>query len=240
MAPSKSKHRSNASKRADRLRNAIFIFAALMVVVVGGYGLLYSTGVTDGTYAEGTHYQLIPDAPRRRPGQPMVVTEYFSWGCVHCRNFDPMLDEWEQTLPEDAAFERAPVSFSPMFALLAQAYLALEQVGALETNHDRFFRAIHDNRQQFLSVEQMADFVDGKGVSKDAFISAYNSTSVRRRLSEIESAARQAGIRSVPSLVVADKYRINMDVGRKQALAVADYLLEMERGGAAAPGAGAN
>lgn len=234
MAPSKSRSRSPSSARADRLRNAIFAFAALMVVVVGGYGLLYSSGVTVGEYAEGTHYELIPDAPRLRPGAPMVVTEYFSWGCIHCRNFDPLLEDWKQTLADDATFERAPVSFSPMFALLAQAYVALEQEGALERNHDRFFRAIHDNRRQFLSVDQLANFVDGNGITKAEFLSAYNSTAVRRRLSEIEGAARAAGIRSVPSLVVAGKYRVNMDVGRKQALAVADHLLQRERGAAAA------
>ena len=206
-----------------------------MVVVVGGYGLLYSAGVTDGDIAEGTHYVLIEDAPRLRPGAPMVVTEYFSWGCIHCRNFDPLLDEWQATLEDDTVFERAPVSFSPMFALLAQTYIALEQQGALEQNHGRFFRAIHDNRRQFLSVDQLADFVDGNGISKADFLSAYNSTAVRRRLSEIEGNARRAGIRSVPSLVVAGKYRINMEVGRKQALAVADQLLQQERAAQAAP-----
>ncbi|MFK7913088.1 MAG: thiol:disulfide interchange protein DsbA/DsbL [Pseudomonadales bacterium] len=235
MATSKSRSRSPSSARADKLRNAIFVFAALMVVVVGGYGLLYSAGVTDGEFAEGTHYELLEDAPRRRPGAPMVVTEYFSWGCIHCRNFDPMLDEWQTTLAADAAFERAPVSFSPMFALLAQTYIALEEQGALEQNHGRFFRAIHDNRRQFLSVDQLADFVDGNGISKADFLSAYNSTAVRRRLSEIEAGARQASIRSVPALVVAGKYRINMDIGRKQALAVADHLLQLERDSATAP-----
>lgn len=224
-----ARSKSPSSARAERLRNGIFVFTALMVLVVGGYGLLYSAGVTDGEFAEGTHYELIEDAPRLRPGAPMVVTEYFSWGCIHCRNFDPLLEEWQTSLASDATFERAPVSFSPMFALLAQTYVTLEQQSALEQNHDRFFRAIHDNRRQFLSVDQLADFVDGNGITKAEFLSAYNSTAVRRRLSEIEAGARRAQVRSVPALVVAGKYRINMDIGRKQALAVADHLLALER-----------
>ncbi|MGI9326934.1 MAG: thiol:disulfide interchange protein DsbA/DsbL [Pseudomonadales bacterium] len=227
MAKNRSSSKSN--KQALRLRNAILGFVALLVIVVGGYGLLYSSGVNGGNLAEGEQYTVLEDVPARRPGAPIVVTEYFSWACVHCRNFDPLLEDWQRTLPEGVIFKRSPVSFSPMFALLAQTYIALEQEGALAQNHDRFFRAIHDNRKQFLSVEQIADFVDGNGISKDAFLTAYNSTSVRRRLAEIESNSRKAEIRSVPNLVVADKYRINMDVGRKPALLVADQLIALEQ-----------
>ncbi len=227
MANRKRSPRSDT--KAIRLRNAIFAFVVLLVVVVAGYGVMYASGVDTGSLAEGEHYALIEDAPARSPGQPIVVTEFFSWGCIHCRNFDPLLEDWEQTLPDNVRFERIPVSFSPVFALLAQAYLALEEGGALDANHQRFFRAIHDNNRQFLSAEQLADFVDGNGITRAEFLTLFNSPTVRRRLSDIEKRSRQARINSVPSLTVADRYRINMNVGRKQALNVADQLIALEQ-----------
>jgi thiol:disulfide interchange protein DsbA len=223
------KRSSRTDTKAIRLRNAVLAFVVLLVVVVAGYGMMYASGVSTGEITEGEHYSLIEGAPERAPGEPIVVTEFFSWGCIHCRNFDPLLDEWETTLPDNARFERAPVSFSPMFALLAQAYLALEQGGALEQNHQRFFRAIHDNNRQFLSAEQLGDFVDGNGLSKAEFLALYNGPAVRRRLSEIEGQSRAVRVRSVPSLTVANRYRVNMNVGRKQALTVADHLIALEQ-----------
>ena len=220
---------SAQEQRMGRLRRGIIGGIGLMVagVVIGG--LLYSTGSVDGDeIVEGEHYEVVEDAPRRRPGAPVTVTEFFSYGCVHCRSFDPLIEDWLEGLGDGTAFERAPVAFSPEWAILGQAYLALEETGALARNHERLFRAIHDNGRQFLSAGQVADFVDGHGVSRGDFLEAYGSAEVRRAMARNEARQSRLGISSVPSLTVADKYRINMDVGRRQALAVADHLVALE------------
>ncbi len=131
---------------------------------------------------------------------------------------------------DGARFERAPVSFSPAWTLLAQAYLALEQIDALPGNHERIFRAIHENGRQFLSADQLADFVTkGSGVNRQAFLTAFNSTATKRRLSSIETSMLAQGIRSVPNLVVAGKYRVNMtEIGRKMSLDVVDHPIAKE------------
>ena len=186
---------------------------------------------SDGSFVEGRDYTLLDDAPvaGRRPIQ---VTEFFSYGCVHCRNFDPLIDEWLTELPDDVRFERAPMSFSPVWALLAQTYLTLELEDALEQNHNRLFRAIHDQQRQFLSADQLADFVDGRGISKQRFLNTFNSSRVKRRLNEIDQKSRAAKVRSVPTLTVADRYLVGMDGGRKRALEIIDHLVELERAAA--------
>ncbi len=212
------------------LRNGILAAVGIIVVGVIVYGTLYSTGATQsGAFVEGTHYVEVENPPRRRPTDPIVVTEFFSYGCIHCKNFDPLLDDWLPTLPEDVVFKRSPVAFSPAWAMLGQSYLALESVDALDANHRRIFRAIHDQGRQFASVDMIADFVDGRGVTKDEFMEAYNSTRVRRALATGDAHQRTFAIASVPTLVVADKYIINMDVGRRQALEVVDYLIALEQ-----------
>ena len=221
--------------RMGLLRRSILVGIGLFVagVVIGG--LLYSTGSVDSDdIVEGEHYEVVADAPRRRPGAPVMVTEFFSYGCVHCRSFDPLIEDWREDLSDGTAFERVPVAFSPEWAILGQAYLALEQADALGQNHERLFRAIHDNGRQFLSAGQIADFVDGHGISRDGFLEAYGSTEVRRALARTEARQNRLGISSVPSLTVADKYRINMDVGRRQSLEVADHLVALEQVGAKA------
>jgi protein dithiol oxidoreductase (disulfide-forming) len=204
-----------------------------VVLLVIGYGIVYTTGVTQGEFQAGTHYEIIEGAATRRPGEPVRVQEFFSYGCVHCRNFDPMIERWKQTLPDGVVFERTPVAFSPAWTLLAQTFYALDEVGALEQNHDRLFRAIHDSGRQFLTTDAMADFVAGQGVSREQFLQALGSASVRRKVGDAEMQQREMRISSVPTLVVAGRYRIGMDVGRKTSLDVADHLIEQELNGQA-------
>jgi thiol:disulfide interchange protein DsbA len=224
----KAKSGKGTPRQVARVRNTIIAVVAAVVVVVIGYGIVYTTGITEGEFSAGTHYELIDGAPPRRPGEPVRVKEFFSYGCIHCRNFDPMIESWKPTLPEGVTFERVPVAFSPMWVLLAQTYFTLEEVGALAQNHDRLFRAIHDQRQQFLSAESMADFVAGNGVSREEFLRTFNGAAVRRKVRDADLEQRALRIAAVPTLTVAGRYRIGMDVGRKRALEVADHLIAEE------------
>ncbi len=214
---------------ALKLRNSILIFAVIVVILVLGYGTLYCTGVTQGEFLQGEHYRVLENVERRRAGEPIEVREFFSYGCIHCKNFDPMLEEWLAEAPEGVTFTRTPIAFSPIWSLLAQTYLTFEHLDILDENHTRLFRQIHDRQAQFLSADQIADFVDGHGVTREEFLRAFNSPSVRRALREADAVQRNAQISSVPTLMVADKYVINMDSGRKVALDIVDHLIAKER-----------
>ena len=224
----KPKPSKRTERQIARIRTTVIVFAVAVVVLVIGYGILYSTGITEGEYRAGTHYEIIEDARGRRPGQPILVREFFSYGCIHCRNFDPLVEDWKRKLPDGVEFERTPVAFSPMWALLARTYLTLDELDALEANHDRLFRAIHDSGRQFLSPEMVADFVAGYGVTRDEFLRTFESPSVRARMRRAEQDQRALGISGVPMLVVDDKYRVGMEVGRRTSLAVVDYLIAQE------------
>lgn len=221
------KRRQN--RQVARLRNAIIALVVVVVIVVIGYGTLYSTGVTEGGYQAGTHYQVIDNARGRRPGEAVEVREFFSYACPHCRNFEPLLQEWRSGLPKGVTFVRTPVAYSPLWSLLARTYFTLDAVHALDPNHERIFRAIHDQGKQFLSAEMMADFVDGYGVSREEFLRSFDSPAVTERMREADRDQRAMGITSVPTLVVDDKYRVGMEVGRKVALDVVNHLIAQEQ-----------
>ena len=208
------------------MRRTIVIAIAGVAAALGALGLFYGTGLSVGDAEPGEHYRVLEDAPTG--SGPVEVVEYFSYACVHCRNFDPLLEDWSAALPEGATLRRAHVAFTPALALLAQAHVALRLHGALAANHQRIFRAIHDRGRQFASAEAIADFVDGHGIARAAFLALVNAPRTMRTVRENEMAARAAGVVAVPTLVVADKYVVNMDIGRKQALDVAESLLRTE------------
>ncbi len=221
--------RKSREERVKRVRNGILVGVAAVSLLVLGYGLVYSTGATQGEILEGTHYRILDSYDRRRPGEAVKVQEFFSYGCIHCKNFDPLIEQWLTDLPEGVSFSRSPVAFSPSWTLLAQAYFTMEYLKILDANHTRLFRQIHDNRRQFMSADEVAEFIDGNGATKEEFLRAFNSPDVRRAIRESDADQRGLSITSVPTMVVAGKYVVNMDNGRKVALEVVDHLLTLEQ-----------
>jgi thiol:disulfide interchange protein DsbA len=220
------------------IRGLIIGGVAVIGLLVIGYGLIYTTGATQGEFVAGEHYEVIETAERRRPGANVEVVEFFSYACIHCKNFDPLINEWLLTKPDNVDFSRVPVTFSPQWILLAQTYYTLEALDILEQNHDRVFRRIHNTRRMFSSPDDVAEFIDGNGATAAEFLEAWNGPEVRRMLREGEAAQREVVISAVPSLTVNGAYLVSMDVGRKVALEVVDHLIAREQGGAAPTASG--
>ncbi len=220
------------------IRGVIIGSVGVLAAVVIGYGLLYSSGATQGEFVAGEHYEVLETTERRRPGANIQVIEFFSYGCIHCKNFDPLIEEWLETKPENVDFARVPVAFSPQWLILAQTYYTLETLGILEENHDRVFRRIHNTRTMFDSPQEVAEFVDGHGASAGEVLAAFNGGEVRRKLREADAAQRRVGLSAVPALVVNGRYLVSMDVGRKVALEVVDHLISVEQGAGSAASTG--
>ncbi len=203
------------------IRTGIFIAVATLILVVVGYGLYYSLGF--GGAASGEPYIALD-----KPDSTGVVdvVEYFSYECPHCRSFDNLIDDWQSSLPEGVTFSRVHVAYSTSNRLLAKAHRALMRHDALEANHHRLFRAIQDRNRQFLTPKALAGFVDGFGVDQDSFLRTLTSARTSREVASGERRFVALGLASVPALVVDDKYVINMDIGRKRALAVTRDLVD--------------
>ncbi len=223
-------------KRLMTIRNSVIGGVVLIAAVIVGYGLFRSTAIdVSGEFDEGKQYKVIPSGAPVPLSGPIRVTEFFSYGCVHCRNFDPEVNDWLDDAPKDVLFERSPVTFSPTWALLARSYYALANTNALEQNHERIFKAIHDNRKQFPTLESVADFVNGNGVTRDDFLRACNSPATGRSMAEASRRERALRVVSVPTLTVADHYEINLEaVPRKKAFEVVDFLVAKIRADRAA------
>ena len=213
-------------------RNTIIGFVTLVGVAILGFGTYVSTGLSTSAEVTADDYREIENVRPRRSGDPIEVVEFFSYGCIHCKTFDPVVDEWAAEQAEDVVFRRQPTTFSPIWALLAQAYLTLEAADALEENHSRIFRAIHDAGRQFLTPEMVADYVDGRGLTSDDFMREFNSPKVRDAMREADRDQRLYQIATTPSLVVAGKYVVSMTGGQVRALRVVDELIAKERSAA--------
>jgi len=219
-----------STDKVETTRNLIFAVIVAFGVALVVAGIYFSTGLAqNSTPTEGEDYSLIENSDRIRKGDPINVYEFFSYGCIHCRNFDPELDEWLISTADDVAFSRKPAAFSRTWTLLGQGYLALEQLDALERNHKKLFSAVHDFGKNFRNSQEMADYLDSEELPAAEFLRAFNSPKVRRKLAQAETEGSRYNIKSVPTMVVAGKYKVDMANGMQRALEVVDYLINQER-----------
>ncbi len=166
--------------------------------------------------------------------------EYFSYSCPHCRDFDPQVEALREDLPEGVIFKRVPIVFGAgEQELHARTFYALEAADALDANHPRIFNALHIEGRRLASEQAMAEFVDGHGIYAAPFLRMVVAGPVRARVAAAQADQQRVGIMSIPTLVVAGHWRIEVGaVGRARAIAIAEELIEQARSGnapAAAP-----
>jgi thiol:disulfide interchange protein DsbA len=203
----------------------------ILVAVTSAFALISST-LLGAQYEEGVHYQVLdPQAPLSTSGEGIEVSEYFSYGCGHCFQFDPVLNAWLDKQPEDVNFDRTPAVWNDYYGNLAQTYYTLKAMDLLESLHVAVFEAIHIQRKNLSKPGVMADFLEEAGVDPEAFAKVFNSFGVRMSLQQADARGRAYRASGVPTLIVNGKYRIETrGAGSVQEmLKVAEFLIQLER-----------
>lgn len=183
-------------------------------------------------YREGEHYERLPIPVDTRDPNKVEVVEVFSYGCIHCKNFQPAVHQWLQTVPEYVDFQRMPAVFSEQWEALAQLYYAVEALGVTDQVHAAIFEAIHDRGVNLIDPELMAELVQREaGIEPKKFHSVYRSFSVRSRVQQASARGRAYRLTGTPSIVVDGTYRVDgrMAGGNAEMLDVVNYLVEQQR-----------
>jgi thiol:disulfide interchange protein DsbA len=188
---------------------------------------------TDWKYSANQHYTALTSAQGTSSAPDKIeVAEVFWYGCSHCYNFDPIIQNWENDLPSDVSFVRLPVMWNPTNEIHARIFYAADALGKLEEMHDEIFKEIHINKKTLTSESEIEKFFARFGVSSDDFAGAFRrSPSVEKNITRARNLTTRYGIRSVPVLVVNGKY-VTSGSGIKNfndLLAVAGELVERER-----------
>ena len=206
------------------IRNVIL---ALSLLLISQAGLAQTE-----PYREGVHYFKINQVPAKNDSGVVEVTEVFSYACSHCNTFEPYVQSWKKSKPENVELNRIAVSFGRRsWEMMARAYIAAEMLGIQEETHVAMMDAIWKHGKQFRNLDELANFYAGFGVDKDEFLANYNSFAADSQLRKSQRDVQLFGITGTPSMVVARKYRVSSskDVRDFNAiLDVVDYLVEKE------------
>ena len=183
-------------------------------------------------YQEGVHYFKIGQVPADTGSDTVEVTELFSYGCSHCNTFEPYLESWNQSKPENVTYNRIAVAFGRRaWEMMARAYITAEMLGIEDESHIAMMDAIWKERKQFRTVDELADFYTQFGIERSAFLANYQSFAADSQLRKSQRDVQLFGITGTPSMVVNRKYRVtsSKDVGDfNTMLDVVDFLVSKE------------
>ena len=156
---------------------------------------------------EGREFTRLRNPAPPETGKKIEVIEFFSYGCPHCGDFEPLVQQWLKTLPADVQFRRVPVLFQPNWVALAKVYYTLEALGEEAKLTPEVFAAIHQKGTPLWKDSTFFDWAAGKGLDRKKVEDMYNSFGIAGKVNR----AKQLGqdvykVQSVPVLIVDGKF----------------------------------
>jgi Predicted dithiol-disulfide isomerase involved in polyketide biosynthesis len=184
-------------------------------------------------FEEGVDYELIVPAQSPDSANKIEVVELFWYKCSHCYSFEPYVERWLKSKPENVELLRLPAILNPNWAVHAQAYYTAEALGVLDKIHTPLFNAIHLHNRSLNSEDELAKFFAEHGINKGEFRAAFRSFAVDSKVRRAQVMTQRYGTTGVPAMIVAGKYRTSggMVGDYNTLLEVVNFLVAKEASG---------
>lgn len=182
-------------------------------------------------YQDGVDFQTLARPVAVEDPSKIEVAEVFWYGCIHCFNLEPKLQEFASILPDDVNLVKVPAMWAGAMELHARIYYASKALGITDEIHWEVFSAMNEDRNPLASEEAILTLVGKLGQDKTAFQRAFNSFGVTSQVTRAKSAAAAYGVRGTPEMIVNGKYRIStsMTGTQEKMLLVTAALVDRER-----------
>ncbi len=205
------------------LRTATAVFAAALCAAGSAFAQV--------KYDEGTHYKRLGKAQPVETGAKIEVIEFFSFGCGHCKAFEPFLQDWMKKAPADAQVRRIPAVFQPGWKELGKVYYTLEAMGE-EKLVPAVFEAIHTDGKRLDKPDVFFAWAASKGLDAAKVKSNFEGFAIDGKVRRAEQFSRAYDVQFVPNIYVDGKYQVLADklTGQLAGVPAAmDYLIGVAR-----------
>ena len=229
----------------NRSVTASLLASALLLLAANGQA---------ANWVAGTHYSVLPQAQRTSvPAGKIEVLEVFSYGCPHCRQFQPTIKKLKEVLPANVQIAYLPASWNKAenWPLFQRAFLTAQALGIADKAHAEMFEAVWktgelgvtDNasgrlksQSELPTIEDAARFYQRvTGVKAADFVAASKSFGVDLKIRQADAQIKAMQVPSTPTLVVNGKYRLNNDALRsnEEIIELVKFLVAKESAAAA-------
>ena len=169
---------------------------------------LYATAQT-APPQEGKEYLRLKNPQPVETGKNIEVIEFFSYGCPHCGEFEPILQNWIKSKPADVQFRRIPVMFQERWIPLAKIFYTLEALGEEARLSPEVFAAIHGKGQALWQDKTFFDWAAAQGLDRKKVEDMYNSFAIGGKVNKARMSAQAYQVQSVPLVIVDGKFVSN-------------------------------
>lgn len=170
-------------------------------------------------------------APVDAPAGQIEVLEFFSYGCSHCKNFEPMFQAWKKAAPKDVVVRMVHVGFQSNFEPLQRIYYALEAIGQVDNMHAKVFDALQTQHKRLDKPEVLFPWIAEQGVDRAKFEEAYKSFGVANKVRRAVQLQEAYKVEGTPAIGIAGKYYTDgsMAGGFERMIQITNNLIAQER-----------
>ncbi len=180
-------------------------------------------------FSDQAYKAISPALPTSNPDKVEVI-EFFWYGCPHCYHFEPYVQKWLKSKPENVEFKKVPAIFRPSWSAHARAYYAAKLLGVEPQFTKALFDALHKDRKKIYSQKQIIDFVKSIGINADDFKDAMSSFAVETKMRRAIQLLKSYAITGVPAIAVNGKYITDATLakGHENVIKVVNELIAKE------------
>src|SRR5439155_1393533 len=136
-------------------------------------------------FAEGKEFSRLKNPQPVETGKKIEVIEFFSYGCPHCNDLEPFLQQWLKTASADVQFRRVPVMFQDRWKALARDYYTLDAMGEDTRLSPALFQALHGAGMPLYQDKVFFDWAASKGLDRKQVVEIYNSSGIGAALARL-------------------------------------------------------
>jgi thiol:disulfide interchange protein DsbA len=138
--------------------------------------------------------------------RPVLIEEFFSYGCDACSTLDTGLADLQRRLPGGTRLARVPTTDSALARLHARAFFAAVRLRKIDQLQAALYEAARAGGRNGGSIEELAAVFASAGIERDAFANELGSLEVYLELDRAASTSRRYGITAAPAVVVGGRY----------------------------------
>ena len=177
------------------------------------FAVLVFTPAMARAQARPAYTELNPPLQVEAAGK-IEVLEFFWYGCIHCYNFEPVIESWLKKLPPDVQFRRVPAVFNERWAHDAAIFYTFEALGVFDKVHRAFYDAIHRERLRSDNPKALAEWLQKQGLDEKKFVETMKSFGVESKTNRAAIMTNAYKIDGTPAMAVHGRYTISAEQGR--------------------------
>ncbi|MDJ0808116.1 MAG: thiol:disulfide interchange protein DsbA/DsbL [Gammaproteobacteria bacterium] len=171
-----------------------------------------------------------PPVPTSVSADKIEVLEFFWYGCPHCYDLEPEMEDWLKKQGDNIEFRLVPSPLNANWAVHSQFFYAAEALGVLDKLHMPLFEAMHKQRRRLFDKESLLDFAAEQGVDRKALSEAWTSFGVFVKVQQARKLGKRFQLSGVPAVGINGKYKTSASLAgsHQKMFKIMDELIQRE------------